>query len=114
MFEAAAAALRMAAAGEIAARGTLAPCLAPEPHRDVYEGDRRAREQKQAQSEIETMFERARDEPGTARHLLGMLTVGCRTVAGFYRERQLLITQAGIPDALLPDHLALGRTDLRL
>ena len=114
MREAAATALHLAAAGEITARGTLGRCLAPEPHRDVYEGDRRAWEQKQARAELEAMIERARDDPGTARRLLGMLTVGCRTIAGFYRERQLLITQAGIPDALLPDHRELGRTDLRL
>ena len=114
MLEAAAAALRLAADGEIAARGTLGRCLAPEPHRDVYEGDRRTWEQKQDQAEIEAMFERARDDPAAARRILEMLTVGCRTIAGFYRERQLLITQAGIPDALLPDHIALGRTDLRL
>lgn len=42
-----------------------------------------------------------------------MLTAGCRTIAGFYRERQYLIG-LGIPDGLLPDHRALGRMDLRL
>jgi hypothetical protein len=42
-----------------------------------------------------------------------MLTAGSRTTASFYRERQYLI-ELGIPDGLLPDHRALGRTDLRL
>jgi len=31
----------------------------------------------------------------------------------FYRERQFLVTRAGIPEALLPDHRELGRMDLR-
>ena len=42
-----------------------------------------------------------------------MLTAGCRTVAGFYREHQYLVGR-GIPWELLPDHRTLGRTDLRL
>jgi hypothetical protein len=42
-----------------------------------------------------------------------MFTVGSRTFAGFYRERQYLIG-LGIPDDHLPDHRAVGRTDLRL
>jgi hypothetical protein len=113
MLEAAATALRLAAVGEITARGTLACCLAPEPHRDVYEGDRQAWEQRQIQAKIETMIDRARDDPGTARRLLEMLTVGCRTITGFYRERQYLVGR-GIPWELLPDHRELGRADLRL
>ncbi len=113
MLEAAATALHLAAAGEITVRGTLGRCLAPEPHRDVYEGDRRAWEQKQAKAELEAMIDRARDHAGTARRLLEMFTVGSRTIATFYCERQYLIG-LGIPDGLLPDHRALGRTDLRL
>jgi hypothetical protein len=31
----------------------------------------------------------------------------------FYRERQFLVTRAGIPEALLPDHREPGRMDLR-
>lgn len=112
MLEAAAAALRMAATGEITARGTHACCLAPEPHRDVYEGDRQAGEEKQARAECEAMIDRARDDPVTARRVLEMLTAGCRT-AGFYREHQYLVGR-GIPWELLPDHRTLGRTDLRL
>jgi hypothetical protein len=113
MLEAAATTLRLAAVGEITARGTFVCCLAPEPHRDVYEGDRQAWEQKQVQAEIQMLIDRARDDPGTARRLLEMLTVGCRTTAGFYRERQHLVGR-GIPWELLPDHRELGRTDLRL
>jgi hypothetical protein len=113
MLEAAAAALRMAATGEITARGTHACCLAPEPHHDVYEGDRQAWEEKQARAECEAMIDRARDYPVTARRVLEMLTIGCRTVAGFYREHQYLVGR-GIPWELLPDHRTLGRTDLRL
>jgi hypothetical protein len=59
------------------------------------------------------MIDRARDHAGTARRLVEMFTVGSRTIASFYRERQYLIG-LGIPDGLLADHRALGRTDLRL
>jgi hypothetical protein len=112
MIEAAAAALSLAATGEITARGTLGRCLAPEPHHAVYEGDRQAWEEKQARAECEAMIGRARDDPVTARQVLEMLTAGCRTVAGFYRERQYLVGR-GIPWELLPDHRTLGRADLR-
>ena len=40
MTEAAATALLLAASGDITPRGPLGRCLAPEPHRYVYEGDR--------------------------------------------------------------------------
>jgi len=113
MLEAAAIALHLAAIGAITARGTLGRCLAPEPRRDVYEGDRQAWEQKQALAELEAMITRARDDPGTARRLLEMLTIGSRTVAAFYRERQFLVRR-GIPYTMLPDHRELGRKDLRL
>ena len=113
MAGAAATALHLAAAGEITARGTLGRYLAPEPHCDVYEGDRQAWEQRQIVAEFDAMIVRARTDADTARRFLTMLTVGCRTIAGFYRERQYLIG-LGIPDGLLPDHRALGRTDLRL
>jgi hypothetical protein len=112
MREAAATALRLTANGEITARGTLGRCVTPEPRRDVYEGDRQAWEEKQARAEIEAMIERARDDPGTAQHLLEMLTIGCRTVPAFYRERQYLVRR-GIPWDMLPDHHGLGRADLR-
>jgi TniQ len=112
MLEAAATALSLAAAGEITARGTLGRCLAPEPHRTVYGGDRQAWEEKQARAECEAMIDRARDDPVTARRVLEMLTIGCRTIAGFYREHEYLVGR-GIPWELLPDHRTLGRTDLR-
>lgn len=104
--------LSLAATGEITACGTLGRCLAPGLHRDVYEGDRQAWEDRQARAKREAVIDRARYDPVTARRLLEMLTVGCRTVAGFYRERQYLVGR-GIPWDLLPDHRALGRTDLR-
>ena len=55
------------------------------------------------------LLDRVRNDPGTARRLLEMFTVGSRTVAGFYRERRYP-TWLGIPGRLLPDHRALGRT----
>jgi hypothetical protein len=113
LLEAAATALSLAATGEITACGTLDRCLAPEPHRTVCEGDRRAWEEKQARAECEAMISRAQDDPAAARRLLEMLTIGCRTIADFYRERQYLVGR-GIPWELLPGHQELGRADLRL
>ena len=111
MAGAAAAAVHLAGSGEITARGTLGRYLAREPHRDVYEGDRRAWEWKQAVAELDAMISQARTDPDTARQVLVTLTAASRTFAGFYRERQYLIG-LGIPDEHLPDHRALRRTDL--
>lgn len=58
------------------------------------------------------MISQASTDPDAARRVLAMFTVGSRTVADFYRQRQFLI-YLGIPDGQLPDHRALGRTDLR-
>ena len=113
MAGAAATALHLAGTGEIIARGTLGRYLACEPHCDVYEGDRRAWEWKQAAAGLDAMIGQARTDPDTARRVLVMFTAGSRTFAGFYRERRYLIG-LGIPDEQLPDHRALGRTDLRL
>jgi len=111
MASAAATALHLAGTGEITARGTLGRYLAREPHRHVYEGDRRAWERKQAAAELEAMISQARTDPDTARRVLAMFTAGSRTFAGFYRERRYL-AGLGIPYEYLPDHRALGRTDL--
>jgi hypothetical protein len=112
MLEAAAAALRMAAAGEITDRGTLACCLAPEPHREVYEGDRAAWEQKQArereQAELRAMLALARRDPVTARKVLAWFTIGTRDVDRFYQERRFATSVLGIPDEFLPDHREAG------
>jgi len=112
MGAAAATAVRLAGTGEITARGTLGRYLASEPHRDVYEGDRRTWDWKQAEAELDAMIGQARTDPQAARRLLVMFTAGSRTFAGFYREREYLVS-LGIPDKKLPDHYALGRTDLR-
>jgi hypothetical protein len=112
MLSAAATALHLAGTGAITARGTLGRYLACEPHRAVHEGDRQAWEMKQAAAELDAMICQARTDPGVARQVLAMLTVGSRTLASFYREHQFL-AGLGIPAHLLPDHRALGRTDLR-
>jgi hypothetical protein len=113
LMQAAACALDLIQAGAITARGTFGHLLIAEPDREVYEGDRRAWELKQARAELREVFMRARYDPATARRVLEMFTVGCFTVTSFYRERHYL-TMLGIPEELLPDHWALGRTDLRL
>lgn len=111
MADAAATAVHLAGTSEITAQGTLGRYLAREPHRDVYEGDRRAWEQKQTAAELDAMISQARTDPDIARQVLAMFTAASRTLAGFYRERQYLIG-LGIPDEQLPDHRVLGRTDL--
>ena len=115
MTEAAATALRLAADGEITARGTLGRCLAPEPHREVYEGDRaaweRAQARKREQAELRAMLDRARHDPATARKVLQAFTIGVRTIDGFYRERRFVTGILGIPDEFLPDHREAGLAD---
>ena len=108
-MQAAACALDLIQAGAIIARGTFGHLLIAEPDREVYEGDRRAWELKQARAELREVFMRARYDPATARRVLEMFTVGSFTVASFYRERHYL-TMLGIPEELLPDRWALGRT----
>lgn len=112
MTEAAATALRLAADGEITARGTLGRCLAPEPHCEVYEGDRAAWEREQTrkreQAELRAMLDRARHDPATAKKVLQAFTIGVRTVDGFYRERRFVTGILGVPDEFLPDHREAG------
>jgi hypothetical protein len=118
MTEAAATALLLAASGEITPRGPLDRCLAPEPHRAVYEGDREEWERRQAEAELRARCQEqvavARRDPDAARQLLVMFTAGCRTYASFYRERRFLVTKLCIPEELLPDHHGLGRSDIHL
>jgi hypothetical protein len=63
-----------------------------------------------------TVFEaaviRARTDPVAARHLLTLLTHGCRTRDRFEEERAYLFG-AGIPAEFLPSAGDLGRADLR-
>lgn len=115
MTEAAATALHLAADGEITARGTLGRYLAPEPHREVYEGDRDAWERAQArrreQAELRAMLDRAQYDPATARKVLQAFTIGVRTIDGFYRERRFVTGVLGIPEEFLPDHREAGLED---
>jgi hypothetical protein len=70
-------------------------------------------ERKHIEAGIEAMIRKVRDDPGAARKLLEKYTAGCRTVGGFYRERQFPVFGACIPAVLL-DHCELSRTGLRL
>lgn len=118
----------LAGTGAITARGTLAPLLAREPHRLVYEGDRpdaataeaatRARwhadmvdSWRRAEEELHALLEAARSDPGPARDVLAMFTVACRTPESFNRERQYLVG-LGIPGAFLPGPGETGRCGL--
>ena len=91
MMHAAGIALQLAGAGEIRPRGVLGCYLRREPHREVYEGDRRAWEWKQAVAEFTAEFDtaasRARSgDADAARKLLTWYTLGCRTPRAFPRH----------------------------
>jgi hypothetical protein len=105
MLEAAAVALHLVETGAITARGTLGPALAIEPHRPVDDGDRPLRQGYEyhwarAREAFDAAIDLARVDPGTARHLLTLLTSECATPACFARERQCLI-DTGIPERFL-------------
>lgn len=56
------------------------------------------------------MIDRARDDPVTARQLPDMLTVGCRTVTGFYRRAITSLGAASRGRRLLITATSAGRT----
>lgn len=108
LMHAAGLALQLAEAGEIRPRGTLGRYLRREPHREVYEGDRRAWEWKQAVAEFTAEFNAAAGlarsgDADAARKLLTWYTLGCRTSESFSGARRFL-TGLGIPGHLLPTH----------
>jgi hypothetical protein len=91
MMHAAGFAMQLAEAGEIRPRGALGHYLRREPHREVYEGDRRAWEWKQAVAEFSAEFDTAAGmarsgDADAARKLLTWYTLGCRTAASFPRH----------------------------
>lgn len=117
MLNAAAAALHLVETGTIAARGTLGPLLAVAPHRPVHDGDQPPRagydyHWARARKAFEAAIDLARVDPGTAQHLLRLLTRDCPTPACVNRERQCLI-EAAIPARFLPEPCELTRPTLR-
>ena len=117
LMHAAGIALQLAGAGEIRPPGTLGHYLRREPQRQVYEGDRRAWEWKQAVAEFTAEFDATArlacsDDADAARKLLTWYTLGCRTDASIDRARSFL-TGLGIPGHLLPDHQERGLSGLR-
>jgi hypothetical protein len=105
MLEAAAVACHLVETGMITARGTLGPALAIEPHQPVHDGDQPAHEGwdyhwKRAREAFTAAIDLARVDPGTARHLLTLLTRDCLTPACFAREHQCLLA-TGIPERFL-------------
>ncbi|WP_405488014.1 hypothetical protein [Streptomyces sp. NBC_00096] len=61
---------------------------------------------------VEAFFDLARTDADTARQLLWIITLRCRSLEDFDQDRRFLIG-SGIPETLLPDALGLGRLDLR-
>ncbi|GDY70236.1 hypothetical protein SAV14893_096290 [Streptomyces avermitilis] len=57
------------------------------------------------------MLTTARTDPPTARQLLALLTIGCRTLDHFEKERVSLHGE-GVPAEFLPSAGELGRLDL--
>ena len=108
MTEAAAAALQLAASGEITPRGPLGrrPGARAAPRR--VRGRPGGMERRQAEAELRARCRQqaalARRDPDAARQLLVMFTARCRTYASFYRERRFLVTRLCVPEELLPDH----------
>ncbi|GAA1914309.1 TniQ family protein [Streptantibioticus ferralitis] len=113
MWDAAAAAVQLAADGLITVRGRLASALQTPLH-SVYGGDEPSPLQRAWQDVMDTWEEAlasARTDPASARQLLGLLTGGCRTLAAFEQERSSLCGE-GIPAGFLPSARELGRHDL--
>lgn len=114
MLHAAATALHLAADGRITARGTLASALRPAVHQHVYDGDQPSPHRnawQEAMAEMEAAITQARTDRDTARQLLALLTIGCRTLDRFEDERAYLFG-IGIPAEFLPSARELGRIDL--
>ncbi len=114
MLHAAAAALQLAADGRITARGTLGSALAPAPRRHVYDGDQpspHVNAWQEAIAQAEAAIALARTDRDTARQLLALLTIGCRTRDRFEEECAYLFG-IGIPAGFLPSARELGRADL--
>jgi hypothetical protein len=84
----------------------------PSPQVRVYDGDQPHRDAwAELMEEVNAAVGRARTDPGTARQLLTMLTIGCRTLDNFEEQRSYLFG-IGIPAAFLPGARELGRGDL--
>jgi hypothetical protein len=115
LLQAAATALHLAADGQITARGVHRGALHSAVHQHVYDGDRPSPHQtawQEALAALEAAVVRARSDRVAARHLLTLLTHGCRTRDRFEQERAYLFG-AGIPADFLPSASELGRVDLR-
>ncbi|MET9078214.1 hypothetical protein ABZX95_40170 [Streptomyces sp. NPDC004232] len=114
MWDAAATALQMAADGLITARGRLSSALQAPLHGYVYDGDEPSPHRNAGQdftAAFEEALTMARTDPPTARQLLALLTIGCRTLDHFERERACL-HEDGVPAEFLPSAGELGRLDL--
>jgi hypothetical protein len=114
MQHAAATALQLAADGRITARGVLGSALAPSRPRHVYDGDQpspNVNAWQEAIAQMEAVITLARTDRDTARKLLALLTIGCRTRDRFEDERAYLFG-VGIPAGFLPSARELGRSDL--
>ncbi|MBP2408822.1 TniQ family protein [Brachybacterium fresconis] len=104
-LEAAATALDLIEAGDVAGHGTLAQLLTPEPHRPVPDGTPPVptprnywKEAREARNDAIAL---AQEDPAAARQLLSALTALTHSETIFQSIRENLIS-AGIPDDHLP------------
>jgi hypothetical protein len=113
LMVAAAAALDLAAKGEITAQGRLASAIQPPIGQYVYDGARPPSQRgwTDAIAQVEQQMLTAHTDPEAAQQLLAWFTSGCRTITCFEQQRAYLFG-AGVPAAFLPGAAELGRTDL--
>jgi len=120
MLEAAAAALHLVEAGDVAARGTLGPLLLIEPYQPVPDGSPPPPPPpqpsepvdlwKRAMDELRAAVEVATADPEGARRLLALLTAFCSTRSCFDRIRGSLVA-CGVPERFLPQQQEVNDVD---
>lgn len=104
MLHAAAVALRLAADGQITARGRLACAIAPTPHQPVYDGDnprRRPVSSSDFATALQEWLDAVRVDPEPARQTLRMLTAYDSSPANVATQRHYLISEVGVPPEFL-------------
>lgn len=112
IMRAAAAALHLAATGQITPRGIHGPALRAAPHLPAYEGERPVPDKWQGLlAMLEGVVAQARIDRAAARRLLALLAIGCRTRARFEQYRDGLL-DLEIPAEDLPTAAELGLDDL--
>lgn len=112
MMDAAAAAVQLAAAGEIDPRGVLGPALREEPYRPAPAGDERPAVWREAAGYIEELLIMARTSRIAAHLVLRTITVGSRNQRTLCREISWLSTVRHVPAHYYDDYPELDSNPL--